>query len=456
MSSKSKNFLKLILSKILRKSSDATQNNTDDSLQSYDKDFENQSPPQKIPPISKSTKNENQIDKTLEQNIYDDQDEFNREISRPLSIKEKLDQAAIRLQDIKTKWFSRKFQANLSLNSSPVITNNKRKQNLILLQYIFEKLKFYNWERLSDDLLHPKQKRKIHYSFLVILILIIPFQLGKITALFLTPKTSPNFKLTQINFNKEKVLDQAQLLAIKNASLFKTEIKEVTPTQTEKKPTAPEFCDSATQISKLRIKILSTTVLQNNKKSMASLLINEKDPLEARIGDDLNGLAILGAIEPWRIIFKNKQTLECEFLEGNPTSPRAENKIAVLSKKESANFLANKKIDGIENDGNTFKIKKDFLKSKLGNLNEILTQARGIPINNPDGTMSFKVVDIEAGGVFSHLGIQNNDIITQINGQKINSINEVMNLFGKITNLSKLQITVNRAGEETPLDYNLQ
>jgi type II secretory pathway component PulC len=101
-------------------------------------------------------------------------------------------------------------------------------------------------------------------------------------------------------------------------------------------------------------------------------------------------------------------------------------------------------------------IEKSFLKSKLSDINSLLTQARGIPIRNPDGTLSFKIVDIEPGGVFAHLGVQNNDVISQINGQNIKNMNQIMNFFGKIQNMSKLNLLIQRSGEEVQQNYTIK
>ena len=92
----------------------------------------------------------------------------------------------------------------------------------------------------------------------------------------------------------------------------------------------------------------------------------------------------------------------------------------------------------------------------MKNIQQILTQARAIKITNPDGSLSFKIVEITPGSVYSSLGIQNEDIITHINGKPISNLNEVMGLFGGIQNMSKLNISVNRSGSQQDLDYQFQ
>ena len=119
------------------------------------------------------------------------------------------------------------------------------------------------------------------------------------------------------------------------------------------------------------------------------------------------------------------------------------------------NYLNNKDINhNIKNEGNNFEINKSFIKTKLTDLNSVLTQARAIPLNNPDGTLSFRIEEVEPGGIFSTLGINNGDVITRINGQPISSYNDVMGMMNQLSNLNAVNITVLRNGTETPMNYN--
>ena len=66
------------------------------------------------------------------------------------------------------------------------------------------------------------------------------------------------------------------------------------------------------------------------------------------------------------------------------------------------------------------------------------------------------MTEIEAGGIFSYLGIQNEDIITSINGKPITDLNEIMALFGRIKNIDQLQLGVRRDGEDNQMDYQMK
>jgi type II secretory pathway component PulC len=127
-----------------------------------------------------------------------------------------------------------------------------------------------------------------------------------------------------------------------------------------------------------------------------------------------------------------------------------------MTPTQANQFKAQQKIKGIENQGNKYIISKELLDEKLKDIAGVLSEARAVKIQNPDGTLSFKMTEIEAGGIFSYLGIQNEDIITSINGKPITDLNEIMALFGRIKNIDQLQLGVRRDGEDNQMDYQMK
>ena len=92
----------------------------------------------------------------------------------------------------------------------------------------------------------------------------------------------------------------------------------------------------------------------------------------------------------------------------------------------------------------------------LGNISSVTHSSKSNSYNQWRWNISFKVTEIVPGSIYSQLNIQENDIITGINGKKVNSINEVTSLLGKIRDITNLSITVERDGEETTQDYSFE
>ncbi len=303
-----------------------------------------------------------------------------------------------------------------------------------------------------EKIFSRSSREPIHQAALVILVCGFTWTVGKMAALAL--KGQPAFsnpKEYAIDINLQQDFDPIALGQVRSINPFRTNAAG------GKKKLAETKCEEATQESGLSIKLVNTVVLQDSVKSIASVQVgNDRDLVEVRQGDKISNLAEVFKITRLSILFRNLETGVCESISSDKGLPRDASPIAIMSPSESRLFKASKKLSGIENVGNKFSIKKSLLDEKMKDLQSILTQARGIPITNPDGTMSFKIVEIDPSGLFPYLGIQDGDTITSINGKPIYSLNEVMNLFGRIRNLDQLSLGIKRDGTDSTQDYSIQ
>lgn len=295
-------------------------------------------------------------------------------------------------------------------------------------------------------------REPIHQAALVILICGFTWSVGKMAALAL--KGEPKFSAPTeyaLNINLDNDFKAFELNKVKGINPFRTNAAG------GKKKLADSKCEEAQQASNLPIKLVNTVVLQDSVKSIASVQVrNDRDLLEIRQGDKISDMAEVFKITRLSILIRDIKTGACESVSSEKGFARGASPISVMSASDGKAYRASKKMTGIENVGNKFQIKKTLLDDKMKDLQAILTQARGIPIQNSDGTMAFKVVEIDPGGIFPYLGIQDGDIITSINGKPIYSLNEVMNLFGRIRNLDQLSLGIKREGTDSTQDYSIQ
>ena len=216
------------------------------------------------------------------------------------------------------------------------------------------------------------------------------------------------------------------------------------------------ICKSARIKSDLPIQLVHSTVLQNSAKSLVTIKVRGgKNHVEAREGDVVRSMARIDKIDRLKLIFKNLKTDRCEYVASNEKSTKKPAPFKVLSSSEGKKAMAKMGGHGVKNQGNKFKISKKYLNDKLKDIGSILTQARAIQVTQPDGSLCFNIQEVEAGSIYSTLGIGNNDTICEINGKKIKSINQVMDIFGKIRNLDHLDLKIKRNGMDSILEYNL-
>jgi type II secretory pathway component PulC len=371
-----------------------------------------------------------------------------------ISIRDKVDILSTRVMD-RFRGLNKK-DLNQALKNET--TNSTESFNR--LDKVKSNLSKFNYADIPNNFFKLGNHSRYHRHFQMGTVVLSVLAVGKITSSFI--QGTPNYKnlngKNSISLESDKNFTKESLNQIKAANLFRTNIVKE---DIDKKPKvqSPSVCKQASRTSSLPIKLVNTIVLQDSVKSIASVQVRSSSKLEVfREGQKINNMAKLDKIIDEKLIVKNLKTGVCESIQSKAGKKnRRTNKIKTLSPSNSRRFKKEKKtITGVKNDGNNYEIQKSFLKEKMKDISSLLTQARGIQINNPDGSISFKITEIDPGGIFAYLGLEDSDIITQINGEPIKDLNQVMTLFGTIANVSNLSITSKRNGEEVQQNYNVK
>lgn len=297
-----------------------------------------------------------------------------------------------------------------------------------------------------------QNQRFIHKTFLIFLSFSVFYVFGKLTGIILSGQNKAEKTLSSTS-NAPTYSSRSDIMAIKNNNIFnirENEFEEI-KTNTPKEPEV-KVCIEANRKTSLPIKLVNSIVLQDSVKSIVS--VSQRGKTENyREGERIGSVAEIGRIDSAKIIFKNLQSGQCEYVE---SSEKPESKVtkADLGVRPPKKVSAPIKTDEIEAEGNKFAIKKSLRDKLLSNIGDVLTQARAIQIKNPDGSLAFKMTEIVPGSIFSNLNIQDGDIVTGINGKKIENVNELMSMFGKLKENDSYELTVKRNGTETNLNYN--
>ncbi len=306
--------------------------------------------------------------------------------------------------------------------------------------------------RAIEKFLSREARENIHQVSLVVIICTITYSLGKVTALVLRGAPAiDSAKDYTVTINLEDDFNPGTLGQVRSINIFRTNTG-----LGSKKKVADTKCDEAQQASSLPIKLVNTIVLQDTVKSLASVQVRgDRDLQEVRVGDQIANLAKIFKITRLELLVKNLESGVCESIASDKAR-ETRSPISVMSASQSREFKANKKLPGIENVGNKFMISKTLIDEKMKDIAAVLTQARAIKIQNPDGTISFKLTEMDPAGIFPYLGLQDQDIITSINGKPIYDMNEVMGLFARIKNLDALQLGVKREGSDSTQEYSIK
>jgi len=203
---------------------------------------------------------------------------------------------------------------------------------------------------------------------------------------------------------------------------------------------------------------LAGVIISENPKSSLAVLKNENsgDFQILRVGESFSGM-ILTQIFKNHIVFERGDKAFRLFM-GN-RKPRAipeipeempEQRRPALTEKTESPFL----------NGDEIKY-KEFRRSELEKrvreeMPVLLSEARITP-NLVEGKIAgLRITRLPAKSILSELGIQRNDIIKEINGVRINSLDTMVSLYTKFLNENRFTILLERNGRMIRLQYTLK
>ena len=106
--------------------------------------------------------------------------------------------------------------------------------------------------------------------------------------------------------------------------------------------------------------------------------------------------------------------------------------------------------------GSTITVSRKDIQSSLKDINKLMSQVRIRPHFKDGQSDGLSVSRIKGGSIFSKLGLRNGDIVQKINGEPINSPDEVLGLYEKLKSGSRVSLEVTRRGEPKTMNYRFR
>lgn len=311
---------------------------------------------------------------------------------------------------------------------------------------------------LFSNVFSVESRSSIHKGFLVLTVGMGTYMTGKLIALQLQPELKTLKTRSGVSGSRERFA--SKLAQVKTSDLFQA-IGTTPNVGAKPKKNQPKdsglICEESSRRSSLPIKVVNTVVLQDSVKSMASVQVRgSKKAVFIREGEEIKGMAEIGKISRLKLIFKNLKSYQCEYVENKQKGIRKPLPKIFSPKVGREKIKKAKGNSEIVNVGNTFRIKKSIRDEAMSNMGELLTQARAIKIQNPDGSMCFKMVEVSPDSLYSKLNILNGDIICSVNGEKIRDLGKLMGLFGKLKDIDHFELSVKRNGDEQNMQYSFE
>src|SRR5690606_2833303 len=163
------------------------------------------------------------------------------------------------------------------------------------------------------------------------------------------------------------------------------------------------------------------------------------------------GVTIL-AVERGRVVLLNQGRREFISLGAEPPKPgpqpKPANKPAAQPASKPGAAVA---IDGAEQaiscaNENSCTVDRAFVEKLMANPTQLMTQARMFPVTKDGETQGFRVSGIRSGSLATMLGLKNGDVVSEINGAKLGTIDDALAMYQKLRRANHLSVTVERGG----------
>jgi len=205
------------------------------------------------------------------------------------------------------------------------------------------------------------------------------------------------------------------------------------------------------QPTTLNLKLIGTVISERGQQNYAVIQDNvTKEQKLYAVDDEVAADAVIVRIDRFKVIIDNAGRTESIFLDFESIFPGGKSPTRRVNTPPSAG--------GVRADGSgNVTMDRRFLEKQLANMNDVLTHVRAVPHKDKKGNMvGFKLFQIKRGSIFDKIGLKNQDVIQNINGQKLDSVEKGLDLFAALRDETHFTVDLLRNNAKQSLTIDVQ
>jgi general secretion pathway protein C len=214
--------------------------------------------------------------------------------------------------------------------------------------------------------------------------------------------------------------------------------------------------------SALALQLNATMVSSDPDSSLATVYDRDyKNVAAISVGDEVRPGITIVAIATHRVYIQNGSQIE--YIELGEQVPRggADSASAKPSETRTATSGPASQPDAADDaikcpSDNLCVVDRKFVDQTLANPAALMRQAAVRPHMNGGEVAGFQLSRIRSGSLPSKLGLKNGDVIAEVNGQAVTSLDGAMALYTKLRHASRLSVTIMRGGKYLSKEIQIQ
>ena len=237
------------------------------------------------------------------------------------------------------------------------------------------------------------------------------------------------------DFKRDRSLPSSDYQVIADRSIFGSVEREAEEVKREE----TKEIEPLLEPTSLKIALLGTVV--GDRQSTRAVIRDKGKKREDlyREGDTVQG-AVIKKILRGKVILRVGDKDEILTIEEGPAS---------RSEKEYPKTRPVKK-------ATTRMLSRSKLQESLKDINQLLSQAKIRPHFRDGRSEGLAITNIKAGSFFADMGLKNGDVVQGIDGRDIESPDDVLEVYKKLTSGSQVELQIMRNGEERTINYKFK
>ena len=112
---------------------------------------------------------------------------------------------------------------------------------------------------------------------------------------------------------------------------------------------------------------------------------------------------------------------------------------------------------GVKKTGeNAYLVDRKEVEHVVSNLNEVITQARAVPVLADGQSSGFRLINIKPGSIFEKIGLVDGDVVQKVNDTELNDPSKAVGLLEEIQSMSQIRVNFVRAGKAHSYTYTIR
>jgi len=104
----------------------------------------------------------------------------------------------------------------------------------------------------------------------------------------------------------------------------------------------------------------------------------------------------------------------------------------------------------------TITVRRSDIQKSIEDINQLLSEARIQPHFRDGNADGLAISRIRRGSIFSKLGLRNGDVVQEVNGNPLNSPEDILSLYEKLKSGDEASLQVTRRGRPRTLNYRFR